>query len=235
MWFLINLLYMRGIKKVRAISEYFHCVTGNTAEAWLCCSSRSDSDMLWVWFSCPFVPSECCVKMVATLKSLHQGWATLMPNLAVISAVVILQFPRINAWAHSMFVDVDGHLYLSALTTLVRLLLNILIHSYTLHCGKQFCPSLAHNCLWISAPFIPSDTRRCTVACCLSLVQTTSAAVIFMPFSFGTNGLQLNHTHSMSPSDLLLQHGQASTVLPVIQQKYSSVALTLLISFIIII
>jgi hypothetical protein len=38
---------------------------GNTAEDWSYCSSRSDSDMLRVWFSCsPLVPSECGVKMV---------------------------------------------------------------------------------------------------------------------------------------------------------------------------
>lgn len=41
---------------------------GNTVQAWSHCTSRSGSDMLRVWFSCsPFVPSECGVKMVATL------------------------------------------------------------------------------------------------------------------------------------------------------------------------
>jgi hypothetical protein len=58
---------MRGIQNVRAILEYFRCMIGNTAEAWSYCSSRSDSDMLRVWFICsPFVSSECGVKMVAT-------------------------------------------------------------------------------------------------------------------------------------------------------------------------
>jgi hypothetical protein len=56
--------YTRGIQKVRAILECFRCVIGNTAEAWSYCSSRSDSDMLRVWFSCPFVRNECGVKMV---------------------------------------------------------------------------------------------------------------------------------------------------------------------------
>jgi hypothetical protein len=36
--------------------------------------------------------------------------------------------------------------------------------SYTLHCGKQFCPYVAAKCQWISARFVPSDTKRCTVA-----------------------------------------------------------------------
>jgi hypothetical protein len=54
------------IKKVRAILEYFCCVIGNTAEAWSCCSSRSDRDMLRVWFSCTlFVPIEHGVKVTA--------------------------------------------------------------------------------------------------------------------------------------------------------------------------
>jgi hypothetical protein len=40
----------------------------NTAEARSYCSSRSDSDMLRVWFSCPCVPIECGVKMTALLE-----------------------------------------------------------------------------------------------------------------------------------------------------------------------
>jgi hypothetical protein len=107
-------------------------------------------------------------------------------------------------------VDVDGRPYLSASTTLVQLLLNISYNLYTLQCGKQFCPYLAANCRWISAAFIPSDTNKCTTACCLSLVQTSSGAVIFTSCSLSTNGLQVNHNHSMSPSDLELQHDQTS-------------------------
>lgn len=41
---------------------------GNTAEAWSYCTSRSDSDMLQVRFSCPFVTSEYSVKMAATIE-----------------------------------------------------------------------------------------------------------------------------------------------------------------------
>jgi hypothetical protein len=126
-----------------------------------------------------------------------------------------------------LFVDVDGRPYLSVSKTLVRLLLNILIHSYTLHCGKQFCPYLAAN--WISAPFIPSDTKRRTVACCLSLVQTSSGAAIFTPYTLGTN--ELNHTRSMLQSELELQHDQAPAVLPITQRKYSNIALTFLTFF----
>jgi hypothetical protein len=124
-----------------------------------------------------------------------------MTSIAAISAMVALQSSKITASAHSMFcsfVDVDGRPYLPASTTLVQLLLNILIHLYTLHCGKQFCPYLAANCRWISAPFIPSDTKKCTTACCFSLVQNSSAAVIFMPCSLGANRLQLSHTHRIS-------------------------------------
>jgi hypothetical protein len=59
--------HTREIQKVRAILEYFHCMIDNTAEAWSYCSTGSDGDMLQAWFSCPFVPSEHGVKMVATL------------------------------------------------------------------------------------------------------------------------------------------------------------------------
>lgn len=55
-----------GTFKKSAILKYFHCVTGNTTEAWSFCTSRSD---MWAWFRCsPFVPSERGVKMVAPLR-----------------------------------------------------------------------------------------------------------------------------------------------------------------------
>jgi hypothetical protein len=42
---------------------------GNTAEAWSCCSSRSDGEMLRVWFSSSLlVSSEHGVKMTAALE-----------------------------------------------------------------------------------------------------------------------------------------------------------------------
>jgi hypothetical protein len=57
------------ITKIRTILEYFCCMIGSTAEAVSCCSSRSDGDMLRVWFSCsPFVSSESGVKMVAAVE-----------------------------------------------------------------------------------------------------------------------------------------------------------------------
>jgi hypothetical protein len=44
-------------------------MVGNTAEAWSYCRSRSDSDMLLVWFSySPFVPSERGAKMAASIE-----------------------------------------------------------------------------------------------------------------------------------------------------------------------
>lgn len=69
-------------------------------------------------------------------------------------------------------------------------------------------------------PFIPSDTKNCIICittCCLSLVQTASAAVIFMSCSLCINRLQMNHTRSMSLSDHELQHYQAPAVLPITQ------------------
>jgi hypothetical protein len=140
----------QGIQKVREILEYF--------VVWLAVLLRPGHT---VPESQTATCCECGMKMVAN-KGLHQGRATLIPSLAAISEVVTLQFPRIVAWANSMLyssVDVAGRPYLSAWTTLVRLLLNISIHSYTLHPGKQFWPYLAANCRWISTPFIPSDTK----------------------------------------------------------------------------
>jgi hypothetical protein len=103
---------------------------------------------------------------------------------------------------HVLFVvDVDGRPYLSASTTLVRLLLNILIHSYRLHCDKQFCPYLqpiVDGSLPLSSLQTHTHTKR-TIIGSLSLVQTSSGAVIFTPCSRGTVGLQLNHTRNMPP------------------------------------
>jgi hypothetical protein len=63
--------------------EYFLCMTGNTAGTWSYCSSRSDSDMLRVWFSCsPFVPGKCGVKDGCCTRGLHQGRTKLMPSHA---------------------------------------------------------------------------------------------------------------------------------------------------------
>jgi hypothetical protein len=116
-----------------------------------------------------------------------------------------------------LFVCGCGHPYLSASITLVWLFLDFSIHLCTLHCGKQFCPYLEASYQWISAPFISSDTNKRTIASCLSLVQTSSGAVIFTSWSLGTVGLQLNHICNMSPSDLEQQYYQASAVLLVIQ------------------
>jgi hypothetical protein len=52
----------------------FCYIFGNIAEAWSCYSSRSDGDMLRVWFSCPFVTSECGVKTVATLNHISRDF-----------------------------------------------------------------------------------------------------------------------------------------------------------------
>jgi hypothetical protein len=136
--------------------------------------------MLWVWFSCsPFV----WCKDGCYVTGLHQGRASLMPSLAAISEIglVTLQFTRIITWARSMFcsfVDVSA-----CFNRFVSDDFKHLIHSYTLHCGKQFCPCLTANCRCISALFIPSNTKKCTVACCLSLVQACSGAVTFSPHS----------------------------------------------------
>jgi hypothetical protein len=62
--------------------------------------------------------------------------------------------------------------------------------------------------------------------CCLSLVQISGRADIFTTCAFLKDGLKLNHTRIMSPSDFQLQHGQASEVLPIMQQKCSNIVLT---------
>jgi hypothetical protein len=94
-------------------------------------------------------------------RSLHHGRATSMPSLAPISATVTLQFSIIVVSARSSFVRLwMWWVSSSASRTLIHLLLNVSIHSYTLHCGKQFCPYLAANCRWISAPFIPSNAKK---------------------------------------------------------------------------
>jgi hypothetical protein len=59
----------KEIPKVRAILGYFHSTVDSTAEAFSCCSSRSNGDMLRVWLSCSqFVPNERGVKIVAALE-----------------------------------------------------------------------------------------------------------------------------------------------------------------------
>jgi hypothetical protein len=58
-----------GGSKISAILKYFHCMIGNTADAWSHCSSRSDSGMLQVWFSCRlFVQSEHGIKIADPLE-----------------------------------------------------------------------------------------------------------------------------------------------------------------------
>jgi hypothetical protein len=55
----------------------FSLKIGNTAEAWPCCSTRSDGDMLRAWFSChPFVPREHGVNMTAALEICIKEQAT---------------------------------------------------------------------------------------------------------------------------------------------------------------
>lgn len=49
---------------------------GSTPEAWLCHRSRSDGDVLQVWFSCSLVLSEHVVNMTST-RGLHQGQAAI--------------------------------------------------------------------------------------------------------------------------------------------------------------
>jgi hypothetical protein len=69
LWGRKKIIFTKVIKKVRATLGYFRCVFGNTAEAWSCCSSRSDGYMLRVWFTCAEwarikddVPIQVCTK-----------------------------------------------------------------------------------------------------------------------------------------------------------------------------
>jgi hypothetical protein len=119
--------------------------------------------------------------------------------------------------------NVDGRPYLSASTTLVRLLLNISIHLYTFRSGKQFCPYLTANYRWVSVPFIPSDTKEDAVL--LVLGGNLSGAVIFTPCSLGTNGQQrttLSACHSLIFS---YSTTRPQAVLPIIQRKYPNLPL----------
>jgi hypothetical protein len=127
-----------------------------------------------------------------------------MLSLADISPVVALQFPIIIASARSLFcsfVNVDGRPYLSASTTLVHLLLNISIRSWQTVLSILSSQLSMDPCLFHSFRH-----QNRSIACCLSLVQNSSGTFIFTPCSLRTNGLQLNHTRSMSPSGFELQH-----------------------------
>jgi hypothetical protein len=85
----------------------------------------------------------------------------------------------------------------------------ILFHPNTHSSLQQTVLSIFGNQLSMNfCPFFFQDTKKHPNACCLSFVQTSSAAA---SFTHSTNWLQLNHTQSMSPSDLELQHDQAST------------------------
>jgi hypothetical protein len=61
-------------------------------------------------------------------------------------------------------------------------------------------------------PFHSFRHWKRTAVCCISLMRTFNGAIIFMLCSFGTDGLQLNHTRSMSPPDLGLQYHQTAAV-----------------------
>lgn len=115
-------------------------------------------------------------------------------------------------------VDVEVRPHLSALTTSVRPLSHISIHSYTLHRGKLL--SIHDSQLSMNlCPFRSSDTKKHTTACpwCKPLMEQSICITL------RTNE-QLNHTCSSSTSDLELQHDQASSVPPVAQRKHSHVA-----------
>jgi hypothetical protein len=60
---------------------------GNTAEAWPYCRSRSDIDMLRVWFTCsPFMPSERGVNTVATPEVCTKDVVDTLQNFLLISS-----------------------------------------------------------------------------------------------------------------------------------------------------
>lgn len=88
---------------------------------------------------------------------------------------------------------VDGDPYQTVTATLVRLFLNISVRFYALHCGI-FDSQLSMDL----CPFHFFRRKTRTIGRCLCLVQTFNGAAIFTRCSLDTNGLQLNHTHSMS-------------------------------------
>jgi hypothetical protein len=74
----------------------------------------------------------------------------------------------------------DGHPDRSSLVTLVQPLLNMSVHSYTLHCGKILLPYCANSLQWISAPLTPSAYRCVTTTCCSSFMHVVSEAAMLM-------------------------------------------------------
>jgi hypothetical protein len=133
---------------VRAVLEHCLCAVGNTTEAWSYCISKWGSDVLRVWFRCPFV-----LKNSRRTGAVQRRRATSVPSsLTQMSALVTVQFLTIFACARCLccsFLDVCGRPDMFASAASVRLLLNISIHLYTLYYGKQFCPYVAANCRWV--------------------------------------------------------------------------------------
>jgi hypothetical protein len=142
-----------------------------------------------------------------------------MPSLAPISAVVTLQFSKNHYFSmlHVLFVCVCAWASLP-----------MCINNTGSVAFKYFNP-LVHSSLWQKVLFL--QTPKYAHCMLLVLGANLTWRSHFMSCSLCTNG-QLNHIHSMPPSDIKLQHGQVSAVLPFIQQKYSNIALTFSISFI---
>jgi hypothetical protein len=68
-----------------------------------------------------------------------------------------------------------------------------------------------------TASFIAIDTKKLTNVLCAGLYLSSHLYA-----TLAANGLQLNHTRSMS--GLNLHYDQASAVLPIMQQNYSNIA-----------
>jgi hypothetical protein len=98
-----------------------------------------------------------------------------------------------------------------------RWLLHQMFAPRTSNSNAQSCSNF-HN----SYPTVHCLIMQRGVLTCLH--QTTNEVVIFTPCSLCTHThthTQLNHTYSMSPPNLELQHKQRSATMPVIQSNYS--------------
>jgi hypothetical protein len=157
---------------------------------WHCCLSCQQTV---TWFC-----SRCLgTHLEHTLLNYSLSWAIACakPTLsfAAISKIITVFKNHCSSILCVLFVDVDSHWDLSV-STPSHPLSNILICSYALRCGKHFCTYWAANRQRISAPFRPSDHTKHTKACCLSFVETSSGAAIFIPCLLGIDGLLVNHS-----------------------------------------
>jgi hypothetical protein len=206
--FLCTQINARGIQKVRSILGCFLCATGNTAEARSYCSSRSDNDMLRVSFNCnPLMPSECDVNMVATPRTSNinaQSCSNFRNSYPTVSkdhclSTLHVLFVCGCGWASlPVFINNTGSAAFKHFGPLVHTSLRQTVSVHT------WQSTVDGSCTFHSF-------RHQAIHCCM-LLLVLGANLLWCTHFYATltrHRLQLNHTRSMSPSDLQLQHDQA--------------------------